>query len=90
MRILEYFEASYIHRMSLIKWEAGQWMQYVGYSYDNIYDIVTLKFKSSTYGIGFSLKDKAFSGLYGEPVINYTEAYNYFKDIKYNKLEVKE
>ena len=82
---LEMAGPMFLHRMRLIKWEAAQWMQYVGFEWDKKTDNIVLKFKSSSYGIMFHVEISAFSPLYGDPYIEFNEAYQFFKDLKLNK-----
>ena len=87
MEDLEYFRPQFIRKMALIKWEAGQWIQYIGFKFDEKNDTIILTFKSSTYGITFEIEKKAFSSLYGEPHIPYTETYQFFRGVKYSQVE---
>ena len=87
MHNIDYFEnakPTFLTKLSLLKWEAAQWVQYVGFYIDE-YDNLFLQFKSSTYGISFEVKQKAFSSIYGEPYIEFSDAYQYFKKVKYGE-----
>lgn len=83
------FRVEYLCKLRYIDWEAAQWMQYVGYDWDHEgnNDDLVLHFKTSSYGIGFSIRMKAFSSLYGEPRLDFNEVYNYFKDVKYGQYK---
>lgn len=82
---LDRFKNEYMYKMSFIVWEAAQWMQFREYEWDELSDTVTLKFRSSSYGIGFNITMKAFTSMYGEPYFPYEETYDYFKQVKYNE-----
>ena len=82
---LDRFKNEYIYKMNFIVWEASQWMQYTNYTWDEASDVITLWFKTSSYGIGFNITTKAFSSLYGKPFLKYDDTYEYFKNIKYNE-----
>ena len=60
-------------------------MQFREYEWDEESDYVTLRFKTSSYGIGFEITMKAFTVIYGEPYFPYEETYEYFKQVKYNE-----
>lgn len=82
MNYLLHAETTYLQKMSLISWEAGQWMQYIGCSYDKKFNILTLSFKSSSYGIGFDIGIQ--TPISDEhPDVDYIEAYEHFKSLKY-------
>lgn len=82
---LERAKNQFMAKMSLISWKAAQWMQYQSYEFDEKTDMIIIKFKSSSYSIGFEVKEKAFSSLYGKPFLEYGEAYDFFRDIKYDE-----
>ena len=71
----------------MITWDACQWLQYIGFEWNKSNDTISFKFKTSSYGIGFDVEVKAFSDMYGEPDINYREAYSFFREIKYSEYE---
>tara|TARA_R110000868_G_scaffold227395_3_gene480389 strand:+ start:1823 stop:2092 length:270 start_codon:yes stop_codon:yes gene_type:complete len=87
MGMLEMVKPMFIKKMGLLKWEAGQWIQYQGYDFDADKDMVTFRFKSSSYGISFDLETKAFSSLHGKPDFNYSSTYRFFRNIKHNELK---
>lgn len=81
---LDVFRGGFIQKMSLLTWEAAQWLQYVGYEFNKDKDLLRFKFKTSTYGIQFHLEQKAFSNLYGEPAhIPFNKTYEFFRTLKY-------
>ena len=84
-QLLEGAKHEFLLKINFIDWEAAQWLQYSGSSYDEKSDLLTLSFKTSTYAIGFTITMKAFSTIYGKPFIPTDEAYAYFKQIKYNE-----
>jgi len=81
---LEVVSIEFQRKMRLINWEAGKWMQYTGYEYKEGRDVLVFNFKTSSYGISFSVEVKAFSCIKGEPFIPFNYTYNYFKSIKYS------
>jgi len=85
--ILEMAGGTFLGKISMISWKAAQWTQYTGYEFNKSTDRITLKFRTSSYGISFEITMKAFSSLYGEPIIIYDEAYKFFKSLKYNKAD---
>lgn len=85
-RILPMIKPTFMHKASMLKWKALRWLQLSDVSYHD--DMITFTFKTSTYGISFKVETKAHSIIYGEPYIDTNEAYRYFKEIKYNELEV--
>jgi hypothetical protein len=85
MDYLEHAKPTFLNRLNLIRWEAAQWIQYVGFEYDKKHDRVFLEFKSSNYGIGFKVEVRTFSIDDEEPYIEYDEAYQFFRNIKYTE-----
>ena len=80
----EMVKPDFLHRVSMIHWDAARWLQYTGFEWNEKTDYVTFKFKTSTYSIMFLLKTKAFTNLHGEPHIDYESTYEYFRNLKYN------
>lgn len=82
--ILNRAKSEFIEKLSLINWEkAGQWMQYTDYKYIEEYKTVELYFKSSNGGIDFTIKVRCFPSEGCKPLIEFSEAYNFFKKLKY-------
>jgi hypothetical protein len=82
---------TYKHKMAMIKWKASQWMQYIGYEYNREGHSITLRFKSSNYGISFEITERLFTHINEEEMeyhISFSEAYNYFKKVKYEECEM--
>ena len=89
--VLGISEPAFQRMMSFIDWEEAQWMQYVGFEYDESHDEIRLMFKTSRYGLKFDLTMKAFKTLYfGEDGIvhlEFNEDYNFFKTLKYGTVD---
>ena len=85
--IVEMATPMYISRLKLFKPELAQWFQYMGF--DEIGDSrVRLNFRSSQYGVSFSLDFIMPSGINkGQMLIHYTELFGLFRDVKYKFLK---
>jgi len=77
-------EVNFLHKINLLQWEAAQWIQFVDYDIDEN-DMLNYNFKSSSYGVKFTISRKVFTG--DAIDIKFDDAYQFFKSIKYGKAK---
>lgn len=87
--IIERAKATFLHKLSLLKYDAGKWLQYRSFKYDEKTDYVTLFFKTSSYGISFEIEVKAFTTHKDDlrDLHQFNEVYEYFRTLKYDNLK---
>ena len=79
----------FLKKIGLLAWEAAQWTQYKGYTFDEKSDVIHFHFETSTYEIRFDISIRAFSTIYGDPsdlfAGQFSYIYDHFKNLKYNE-----
>lgn len=86
--IIEVIEPTFKSRLDFFTPEFAKTIQYVGF--DVISESrVSLKFKSSLYGVYFSLDSQLFGNTSCKLYMKYNEIYSHFREIKYEYLNEK-